>query len=132
MCRCFFFYPLSKLEFIKKPRWNTTCGALSLLRLCTNNQRVMVILIVHECTLSSYTVLIVIRLAMWYRLLKPYFRFGWSSNVLRRSLHILLGNGDSPPNCVNAWHPQRPAILEDAIIYRYLSWLLFFSLARFF
>ena len=33
---------------------------------------------------------------------------------------------------LDAWHPQRPAILEDVIIYRYLSWLLFFSLARFF
>ena len=91
--------------------------SLALLQLCTNNQRVMVIIIDHKLTLSSYTDRLVNRLAMWCCLLKPYFRCGWSSNVLRRSLHILLGNGDSPPNCVNAWHPQRPAILEDTIIF---------------
>ena len=77
----------------------------------------MVIIIVHELTLSSYTDPLVNRLGMWYCLLKPYFRYGWSSNVFRRSLHILLGNGDSPPNWVYAWHPQRPAILQDTIIF---------------
>ena len=77
----------------------------------------MVIIIVHKLTLSSYTDPLVNRLGMWYCLLKPYFRYGWSSNVFRRSLHILLGNGDSPPNGVFAWHPKRPAILQDTIIF---------------
>ena len=77
----------------------------------------MVIIIVHKLTLPSYTDPLVNRLGMWYCLLKPYFRYGWSSNVFRRSLHILLGNGDSPPNWVYAWHPQRPAILQDTIIF---------------
>ena len=77
----------------------------------------MVIIIDHKLTLSSYTDPLVNRLGMWCCLLKPYFRYGWSSNVFRRSLHILLGNGDSPPNGVFAWHPKRPAILQDTIIF---------------